>query len=158
MSSGTKAGLVILAAVIAGPLAIYAFVTRGETREDSFADLAAAQQMIGRGWIPRCLPKSSIAIRVRSNIDSSAALGGFTFSSAEVQSLRETLSTTAGDVPALPSGRPGLPAWWPAELRGGQAAAIRTAGYEVFRCEGVGKFAVAIHWRDGHGWFWTLPG
>jgi hypothetical protein len=126
-----------------------------ETREDFYPGMAAAAQMVDRGWIPDCLPAQTNDIRVRTNIDTSNSYGAFAFPAAAAEAVRTALAP-ASEVPSLPAGRPGPPSWWPAalseELTG---TSLGAHGYALFQCSSRRPFAIAVNWADRQGYFWS---
>lgn len=157
MSRLLGAAIALLALITAGTYTAYSLLESGETRDEYYPSLRDAEARVAGGWIPNCVPASASDIRLRSNIDTSVVFGQFCFSPRETEALRKAIVPQEGALWPLPAGRPGVPSWWPKALAGNwNAAAIRSSGYEMARCEGAVPFAIAINWTEGRALFWSM--
>ncbi len=126
------------------------------TVDSAYADRAAAEadNLFGRGWMPRDLPTTMNDVRIRTDVDINLAWAAFRTDDAGIEDIRSQFKRVPTDDVALP-GKPGVD-WWPSALMSDRA--LRESGLEVYACGNRAEFSeaayLAVDAESGQVYYW----
>jgi len=119
------------------------------TKHFENVEFARKEGLIDKGWIPRFIPQDATNIVVSGDLDSGIALGSFV--SMNSDSVKKKCSGAPDSFPV-----PDYALRWLelGSVAAGNAAALRSKGYEVFEC-GAENFNLAYSNSKHQFYYWT---
>lgn len=119
------------------------------TKHFENVDAVKKQGLIDKGWVPRFIPQDSTDIVVTGDLDSGIALGSFVSMNSE--SVKSKCSGAPDSFPI-----PDYALHWLELGRAvaGNAAALRSRGYQVFECNAE-DFNLAYLRAKNQFYYWT---
>ena len=126
------------------------------TVDSAYSDRAAAEadNLFGRGWMPRDLPATMNDVRIRTDVDINLAWAAFRTDDAVIGDIRSQFKRVPTDGVALP-GKPQVD-WWPSALM--SDSSLRESGLEVYACGDRAAFSetafLAVDAESGHVYYW----
>jgi hypothetical protein len=146
---GVASGVTLLGACIA-LLALYVWLTLGETQENRYANYAEASESQRRGWLPATLPQSATEIHEWYDLDTNECFGSFRFDTTERSAIELTLRP--GRLRTIRIDRD--PSFASRLPRDPSEEQLVRAGFEFYS---EPDFDLAINWRAGIAYFWNSP-
>lgn len=159
-----KQVLVFLAvcAATAGGAAVLGFVELARfdaqfDKDAAYATFAEAEAdgLVGKGWIPRFVPKTASDVHLSYNLDTNEIWLRFSAPAADIEALERSLRPLAsGDVSFPRERRSRLRRWWPAALIERDEGARDRFRFFSFFDEDARRTIVAIDIAAGRVWCW----
>jgi hypothetical protein len=131
-----------------GFLALYIWLTHGESQENRYDAYVDARESLDRGWLPSVLPRSATSIHEWHDLDTNLCVGSFRFDPRQRAAFESTLRR--GLRPPLRIDRDPSFAR-PVQLDPSKEQ-LENSGFGFYS---DGDFAFAINWNTGIAYFWN---
>ena len=125
---------------------------------NAFASMREARDggAVDRGWVPAMIPAGAYELRAAYEPEGPRRWGILNFRPEDADALRTQLSSGEVSLTGVRLSIPPRIEWWPIALRGAlQPDVIATTGLRTYSSRD-GVFLVAVNWKQGRAYYWTV--